>query len=117
VVDATTGTRRPIARGPALSIGAIDGLTVRGHTLVAVQNGYGIPRVVRFGVDADFTRIERAQILEAGHPLFDIPTTGVLVGDGFAYIANSQLRHCRGGQLVDSSTMRETVILRAPIAD
>lgn len=80
------------------------------------QNGYGQPRIVRFDVDAGLTRVERMQILEAANPLFDVPTTGAIAGDGFAYIANSQLRHCRDGQIVDPQTMQATVILRAPLA-
>lgn len=115
VVDAATGARRRLGRGPALSIGAIDGLAVRGRTLVAVQNGYGLPRIVRFDVDAGLTHVERVQILEAGNPLFDSPTTGVIAGDGFTYIANSQVHRCRDGQLVDPGTMQATVVLRAPL--
>ena len=115
VVDVATGARRRLARGPALSIGAIDGLAIRGHTLVAVQNGYGRPRVVRFDVDAELTRVERVQILEAANPIFDAPTTGVIVGDGFAYIANSQLQRCRDGQIDQPETLHATSVLRAPL--
>ncbi|HTE53773.1 MAG TPA: hypothetical protein VK698_23120 [Kofleriaceae bacterium] len=116
VIDVETGARRRLGRGPALSLGAIDGLAIRERTLVAVQNGYGRPRVVRLDLDPAITRVTRVQILEAASDLFDSPTTGVIAGNGFAYIANSQLRRCRDGRLIDPGTLRNPVILRAPLS-
>ena len=116
VVEVPGGRRRRLGRGPARSLGGIDGLTIRGRTLVAVQNGYGLPRIVRFDLDPGFTRVESVRVLESKNDLFDSPTTGVIVSDGFAYIANSQLRRHVGDRLLDPDTLRPTVVLRAPLS-
>jgi sugar lactone lactonase YvrE len=116
LVEVPGGRRRRIGRGPARSLGGIDGLAIRGRTLVAVQNGFGLPRIVRFDLDPGFTRVESMRVLESANDQFDIPTTGVIVGDGFAYIANSQLRRHVGERLLDPDTLRPTVVLRAPLS-
>jgi len=116
IVDLETAARRRLVRGPALSLGAIDGLAIRDRTLVAVQSGYGRAHIVRFELDPAVTQVTRMEILESANDLFDSPTTGVIAADGFVYIANSQVRRCRDGQLIDPETLRSPVILRAPLA-
>jgi sugar lactone lactonase YvrE len=70
------------------NLGGIDGLTFRNGTLIGIQNAVGTPRVIRVRLD-DMNRVE---VLEAGNPQFDIPTTGVVAGDAYYFIANSQMR-------------------------
>ncbi|MFP4548996.1 MAG: SMP-30/gluconolactonase/LRE family protein [Fidelibacterota bacterium] len=71
----------------------IDGLYRYENSLIAVQNGLGSgTRVVRFMLDKTGTSIENQSILEMKNPHFNVPTTGVIVGNDFYYIANSQLR-------------------------
>ena len=69
-------------------LGGIDGLSFQSGTLIGIQNATGNPRVIRVHL-ADNNRVE---ILESGNPQFDIPTTGVVAGDAYYFIANSQLR-------------------------
>jgi hypothetical protein len=82
-------------RGIATS--GIDGLywSPAARALVAVQNGTKPARIVRFAVDAAFTRIESFEVLEQG-PALGAPTHGVLVAPAggnartdFVFIADS----------------------------
>ncbi|HRH43907.1 MAG TPA: hypothetical protein PKY82_19910 [Pyrinomonadaceae bacterium] len=68
----------------------IDGLYFRQNSLIATQNGVNPQRVIRFVLSKDLNRVERFEILEANNPLFDEVTLGVLSGDQFYFIANSQ---------------------------
>ncbi len=72
----------------------VDGLYWYENSLIAVQQNQPFPaagsRVARFFLSDDGARVERLAVLDEKHPLHDQPTTGVVVGDRFYYIANSQ---------------------------
>lgn len=73
-------------------------------------------RVQQFAVDLDGGRLLSAQVLEANHPMFMNPTTGVVVGDELYFIANSQFSSfMKDGKLFPESRLFETVILRLPL--
>lgn len=90
--------RRLLAPG-GFPLGGIDGLSVRGRTLVAVQNSLGAARIVRVDVAPSARAVLRAQVLEAGNPLWRIPTTGAIRGDEYLYIGNSALDAHRDGEV------------------
>lgn len=90
--------RRLLAPG-AFPLGGIDGLSARGRTLVGVQNSLGAPRIVRFDVAPAARAVLRAEVIEAGNPLWRIPTTGALRGDEYLYIGNSSLDARRDGEV------------------
>ena len=92
----------------------IDGIYWHNGALIGVQGGRR-NRVQRFVIDVPGKRITSAEVLEANHPMFMNPTTGVVVGSDFFYIANSQFGSFRRGQLFPSSRLFETVILRLPL--
>jgi len=76
-----------------LGAGRADGLALhRGH-LVAVQPWERGRVIVRHVLDG--TRRVRSEVIVPDHPEHLQPTTGVVVGDAFYYIANSQLQHFR----------------------
>ena len=58
--------------------------------MIAIQNGFMSPRVVRFPLTGDLRVIKGFEVLERRNPLFEGVTTGVVVGDDFFYIANIQ---------------------------
>ena len=94
-----------------------DGLGMKVDPRRRDQNGTKIPRVVRATLAADGAAIERVEVLEEAHPRFDVPTTGVIVGDDLYYVATSQL------DSVDPSTntlavdsLEPNVILKLPLA-
>lgn len=90
VLDIKTHTAAPIARPGDLCMANIDGLYFHQGALIAVQNGWMTPRVVRLFLTRDLRRIERFEVLERRNPWFDGVTTGVIAGDDFVYMANIQ---------------------------
>jgi sugar lactone lactonase YvrE len=74
------------------TLSGIDGLTWYQGDLIGIQNGVGRPRVVRIHLDADRTAVTRIDVLEAGNPKLDEPTTGVIANGVFYFLANPQLR-------------------------
>ena len=92
------------------------GLYVHDGALVWVQNGVEPARVVQARLNADGERMESLQVLDAGHPDYDVPTTGVIVGDTLFYVATAQLGAIRpGGRVAPADSLRENVILRVTL--
>jgi hypothetical protein len=71
------------------ALSGIDGLYLRGTTLIATQNGTSPERVVRFELDKSLRRVESETIIERATPGLGDPTHGVVVNGSFYYIANS----------------------------
>ncbi|WPB79263.1 SMP-30/gluconolactonase/LRE family protein [Archangium violaceum] len=115
-VEPSTGRHTPVRAPPGVLLAGLDGMSIYRGSLIGVQNGFGRGRIVRFHFGADPTRVEREEPLESGNPLFDIPTTGTVVGNTFVYIANSQLRR-RGpeGELLPPEQLDETVLLQVAL--
>jgi hypothetical protein len=90
VVDLKTHETAPIAHPDKLCLATIDGLYFHRRALIAIQNAFMTPRVVRLILTRDLRAIERFEVLERRNPLFEGVTTGVFVGDGFFYMANIQ---------------------------
>lgn len=90
VMDLKTRVTTPIARPAELCLGAIDGLYFHQGALIAIQNGFMTPRVIRFVLSRDLRAIERFEVLERRNPLFEGVTTGVVAGGDFFYMANIQ---------------------------
>lgn len=102
-----------------VSIGGIDGLYFYKNSLIVVQPFSAGKMIVRYYLSKKRDRIERAEILEANHKLFNQPTTGTIVGDEFYYIANSQLQPFRkmfqpSGSF-DKSKLSEVIILKVKL--
>jgi hypothetical protein len=92
-----------------------DGLYYYRNSLIAIQNG-GLRKVTRFYLNEDQDEIVRSQALEAYHPLFNLPTTGVILGNHFYYIANSQIReYDNEGNLSPLSELEEIKILKVKL--
>lgn len=115
-VDLKTKAIRDIATGPTATLAGIDGLYVYGGDLVAVQNGIGEGRVMRFKMNPAFDRVVDSEVLESRNERFDIPTTGSIAGEDFYFIANSHLQHLGAGDAIaDRSKLRDVVILRVAL--
>jgi hypothetical protein len=118
-VDVASRALRPIATPPGGVLGGIDGLYVHGASLVGVQNGLaaGPERVVQAFLDPSGDRIACVRVLERSHPDYEVPTTGVIVGDSLYYVAGSQLdRVDEAGRPLPIGALRESTILRLPLA-
>lgn len=68
----------------------VDGLYFYKNSLIATQNGINPQRVVRIYLNDVLNTIESYTVLEANNPSFDEITLGVIKGNSFYYIANSQ---------------------------
>lgn len=112
IINSGTGAYSGLSHPENLSITQIDGLYFYQNSLLAIQGNYRPARVIRLYLDNSLKRIERAEIIEAGNPIFMLPTTGVLVEDLFYYIANSQLPlYSEGSMMTPLENLNEIVIL------
>lgn len=95
----------------------IDGLYFYKGGLIAIQPFADRRKVVRYSLDEGANAVTKVEVIEPEHPLFNQPTTGVIVGQDFYYIANSQLQFFRSiykpdgafdkGRLLDVVVLRE----------
>jgi hypothetical protein len=91
-VDMATKQVRLLAKSRNIADANIDGLYFHKGTLVGIQNPDVHPgRVMRYYLNPARDTIERAEVLEAYNPIFDVPTTGTLVGDFLYFAANPQI--------------------------
>jgi hypothetical protein len=113
VVDLRTKKVTNLAPAPDITLLGIDGLYWHRGSLLGVQNGVNPARLVRLFPSADLSRIERLETLEANNPVFDEPTLGVIVGDDFYLVANSQWGAIdERGQLAPPEKLKEHVVLK-----
>ena len=99
--------------GEGISVYGIDGLYWYENQLVAVQNGIRPHRVVRFKLDESGRRVLHARVMAANLPEFDEPTLGVVVGNRFSFVANSQWnRFDKKNRLPPKDQLRSPVVLR-----
>jgi sugar lactone lactonase YvrE len=70
----------------------IDGLYFYKNSLIAIQPFDGRGKVVRCFLPKRPDVVTQVQVLDSDNPLFSQPTTGVVVGDNFYYLANSNLQ-------------------------
>jgi sugar lactone lactonase YvrE len=94
----------------------IDGLYFYQGSLIAVQPFADQRKVVRYSLDEGANAVTKVEVIEPEHPLFQQPTTGVIVGGDFYYIANSQLQLFRSiykhDAAYDKSKLLGVVVLR-----
>ncbi|HEX9189953.1 MAG TPA: hypothetical protein VGB87_22945, partial [Vicinamibacteria bacterium] len=117
-LDLATRVLAPVALPPGETLVGIDGLYVRGRTLVGVQNGFasGPDRVLQAWLDDGLGRASCVAVLDRDHPAYDVPTTGSLVGDDLYYVASSQLRRFTAdGEILPWEKLTESAILRTPL--
>lgn len=113
-VELRTRTVTPVGHPASLTLVGIDGLATYKGDLIAIQNGLpGVSRIVRLRLTGDGLNVRSLDVLDANLPDHDMPTTGVVVGDGFYYIANSQLRRFASpGVPAAVETLQKPVIRR-----
>jgi sugar lactone lactonase YvrE len=93
----------------------VDGLYVYANSLLAIQPFEAGRAVVRHHLDPGGARVVRTEVLLADHPQLKQPTTGVVVGDAFYFIANAQLQVFRAmykDGAYDRTALTDVVVLR-----
>ena len=116
LVEIDTKKTSPLAHPPNVTLHDVDGLYRYDTSLVAIQNGAGMERVVQFRLDSTGRRVEGLRVLESHNPRFRIPTTGAVVGSDFYYLANSQLESLgEDGRLSSGAPLEDVLILKTPL--
>jgi hypothetical protein len=70
-----------------------------------------LPALCRLVLSRDLSRVERLEVLASALPSFDEPTLGVVAGQHFYFVANSQWGAIGDdGQLAPPGKLREHVI-------
>lgn len=110
-VDLASQSARPMSHPANVCLGYIDGLYAIKGSLIAIQNGPMVPRIVRFDLSADGRAILNMQILERRNPVFDGITTGAVTGDEFLYVANSQLDKLVNGKIASGVSLAPLRVL------
>lgn len=90
---------------------SIDGLYFYNNSLIGIQSD--LKRVTRYRLSMPLDAVMEEKVLDINHPMMDHPTTGVLIGDEFYYIANAQFEKVNeDGSLVPMSQMTDPTILK-----
>lgn len=101
------------------TVAAIDGLTWTPSGLLGIQNVTTRGRVIRIQLAPDGQSIVAVRTLQSHHhAALDEPTTGVVVGERFRVIANSQLSHLMANRSVRANTkLKRPVLLDVPLGN
>lgn len=90
----------------------IDGLYFYKNSLIGIQNGVTPHRVIKMNLNENYNKIISWEVIEANNKYFFEPTLGVLNGDDFYYIANSQWPNFKRDGTVDVENLQKPVILK-----
>ncbi|MDQ3170108.1 MAG: SMP-30/gluconolactonase/LRE family protein [Acidobacteriota bacterium] len=110
-IDVKTGAISAISR----NVGSIDGLYFHRGSLIAIQPFEEFRKIARFHLTPALDGVAGIDTLEASNPVFRQPTTGVIVGDDFYYIANAQLQAFRAmyaGGAIRRAELADVVVLK-----
>lgn len=89
VIDLASHSVRSLPPPPRATVLGIDGITVRGNTVWAVQNGIAPQRIVRIELNPDASAIDRFTVLAAAQPGMDDLTLPAWLDDQLAFIAGA----------------------------
>ncbi len=92
----------------------IDGLCFYKQSLIGIQNITYPVCINQYTLNSSYDKIENARVLVSNHPLFDIPTTGVVVDDWFYFIANSQISNLNKDK-IDPTKLKEILIMKVKL--
>ncbi len=115
-LDVASKERHHLDSAPDVWLAGLDGLSRVGKSFIAVQIGVRPERVLRLNLDAKAERISTVEILEMNHPEYEGPIQGVVDGNTYIYVANSQLELGNGetGGFAEERA-HPTVVIRLPI--
>lgn len=95
----------------------IDGLKYYKKSLIGIQNAVderNQVKIARYFLDETKTRIIKMEIIDQNNPLFDIPTTFVIVDDDLYCLANSQLKNLSSPdfRIIHPEELNDVMILK-----
>jgi sugar lactone lactonase YvrE len=100
-VDLSSGESHDVDPGPRSTLAGVDGLYWYNGSLIAIQNGIGMPRIAAFHLASDGFHVTRTTVLENRSNLLAMPTTGAIRGSDFFFIANSQIENMNNDKVMD----------------
>ncbi|MEQ1761991.1 MAG: hypothetical protein ABL984_02485 [Pyrinomonadaceae bacterium] len=109
-IDLSTKAITQLKPDANITLLGTDGLYFHGGKLIAIQNGINPHRVAAFTIDGD--RVTATTVLEANHADFLEPTLGLISGDDFLYVANSQWPLVNEKAELQTEKLRNPVILK-----
>jgi sugar lactone lactonase YvrE len=118
VVDVATKRSERLPQTAGISPSGSDGLYFYDNSLIGIinivseRNG----RVARFYLDRNAPAITHATVLDCNHPIYQWPTTGVVVGDSFFYIANSQYGSFDEKRSLAEMNLHKVVVMRVKLS-
>ncbi len=89
-VDLAKGALSHLAAPAGGSLLGLSQLARYGNDLIAVETGFKPERVVRLHMSADWSRVEREEVVLRGGDTLSQPAGGLVDGDHFVFIAKSQ---------------------------
>jgi sugar lactone lactonase YvrE len=101
--------RSPLAAPEGENIAGFDGIYFYRDSLVGIQNGTEPVRVVRLYLSPAMDKVTRLQVLDSDNRMFQIPTTGTIVGMQLYFIGNSQLTSLRNDGSLDPKAELQAV--------
>lgn len=107
-IDIATKNSRPVQAPSIEKTGGIDGLYYYESSLIGIREN----SVNRYRLDDTGSTITITEVLEQNHPLMKIPTTGLLIGDEFYYVANAQFDAVKPDGTLDTASLSEPAILK-----
>jgi len=115
-VDLSSGESHDVDPGPRSTLAGVDGLYWYNGSLIAIQNGIGLPRIAAFHLASDGFHVTRTTVLENRSNLLAMPTTGAIRGADFFFIANSQIDNMNNDKVMDVTRLEAIRIgvLRLP---
>ncbi len=118
VVDVKTKRSERLPQTVGISPSGSDGLYFYKNSLIGIiniiseRNG----RVARFYLDRRAPAITHSTVLDCNHPIYQWPTTGVVVGDSFFYIANSQYGTFNSEKRSFETDLHKVVVMRVKLS-
>ena len=113
-IELATQKITPLNHPENILLAGCDGLYFYNNSLIAIQNF--LNRVVRLELNPDFSGVTRYKIIESNNPDFDMPTTGVIDGKTFYYIANSQINNLdRAGKIQSADQLKDILIFKTKL--
>ena len=104
-----------IENSEALNLIGITDLSYDDNGLIIIQSGFNPERIMRLELNLEKNAIRNIFPIESSNPAFDSPSYGVVVGDGFYYIANSQIQKTNMyGGLMKGQQWQDMAILSSP---
>jgi sugar lactone lactonase YvrE len=100
-VDLSSGESHDVDPGARSTLAGVDGLYWYNGSLIAIQNGIGVPRIAAFHLASDGFHVTRTTVLENRSNLLAMPTTGAIRGSDFFFIANSQIENMNNDKVMD----------------